>query len=189
MLDKLLDYDRELLIYLNGLGKESYDWFWILVTNELNWIPIFAIVLVSLFVKLPRKEFWRTILLVFIILLFTLFLTEIAKELIHRLRPNQDPSINGLIRAVKHPTNYSFFSGHASTSFAIVTYLVLTLRRRLWGISMFFIWPLVFASSRVYLGVHYPLDIVAGSMVGIGIGSLFYWLVAFKLHKIQRALN
>jgi len=180
MFDKLLSLDRELLIYINSLGSETYDSFWLLVTKELNWIPFFLVILILIFFKIERRQFFRLVITITIILLLVLFLTEGIKELVQRPRPSQEPSLQGVLRILKRPTNYSFFSGHASTSFSIATLLWLFLRKRVKWIGVFFIWPLLFSFSRMYLGLHYPTDILTGMMVGSAIGYLAYRLTKGK---------
>ncbi len=119
-----------------------------------------------------------------ILIAFTLLFTEVVKELVQRLRPSQEMSLNGIIRIFKEPANYSFFSGHASSSLAITTFLVLILRKQLWWIYLLFVWPLFFVSSRIYVGVHYPLDFFIGALVGVGIAFLFYRISRKKLEVV-----
>ena len=108
------------------------------------------------------------------LLLFVLFLTDVTKEYVARLRPNNETEINTLIRILKSPTNYSFFSGHAASSFSITTLVILFLRDKLNWAWLFYLWPLIFAFSRIYVGVHYPVDILVGMCVGIGSAFFFY---------------
>lgn len=185
MLDELLAHDRELFVYLNGLGDEKYDSFWVFVTSELNWVPVFIVLLIAVFFKIPKKRVFRVLGVLIILIAFALLFTEGIKELVQRLRPSQEISLNGIIRVFKEPANYSFFSGHASTSFAITTFLVLTLRKQLWWISFLFVWPLLFAFSRIYVGVHYPLDVFTGALVGVLIAFLFYVIFRKKLESVN----
>ncbi|MFP2996376.1 phosphatase PAP2 family protein [Spongiivirga sp. MCCC 1A20706] len=185
MFDSLLSLDRELLIYLNNLGSETYDSFWIFVTHQKNWIPFFLFIFISLFLKIRRNEFLKLMLAVAITLAFTLILTEGTKELVQRLRPSQEPDLQNILRILSRPTNYSFFSGHASTSLAVAVFLWLSLRRRMKWIGIFFIWPVFFVSSRIYLGVHYPSDILMGLIVGATIGFLAYQIAVKKLHLLD----
>ncbi len=114
-------------------------------------------------------------MLVFLIFLITT-LTDLTKEVVARLRPNNNEEINTLIRIVKSPTNFSFFSGHASSSFSITTLMFLFLRKKFSWSWLFYIWPFLFAASRIYVGVHYPVDIIVGALVGIGCAFMTYVL-------------
>ncbi|NER18603.1 phosphatase PAP2 family protein [Spongiivirga citrea] len=181
MLDSLLSLDRELLIYLNSLGSQTYDSFWIFITQQRNWTPFFLLIFAALFFKLDRKVFVKLMLTVVIVLLLVLAITESTKELVQRLRPSQEPSLQNVLRILSRPTNYSFFSGHASTSFSIAVLLWLSLRRKLKWIGIFFIWPVLFTASRIYLGVHYPTDILVGIFVGGLTGYLTHRFIKDRL--------
>ena len=94
--------------------------------------------------------------------IFIITLTDLTKEVVARLRPNNEVEINTLIRILKSPTNYSFFSGHAASSTSITTLMYLFLRRQSKWTVLFYIWPIIFCTSRIYVGVHYPVDIIIG---------------------------
>ncbi len=174
MLQKLLDWDREAFLYLNGLGIERYDGFWSTVTDMTTWVPLFVFFLALLFWKHPRREAWYMTLTAVLLMVFVLLLTNLTKEWVARLRPNNNAEISTLIRILKTPTTYSFFSGHASSSFSLTTLMVLYLRDSFRWRHLFFVWPLLFALSRIYVGVHYPIDILVGAGVGTLAGILFY---------------
>ena len=174
MWDKLQDWDRELFVYLNGLGIESHDEFWIYVTQPENWIPLHILFFILFFISFH----WRKALMASLFLLATvgttLAFTNFVKGIAIRLRPNNNPDLIEVIRILQEPTNYSFFSGHASTSFAAVTFIVLVLKEKSAWIYLAYIWPVIFALSRIFVGVHYPLDIIVGACVGIIMSFVFF---------------
>lgn len=176
MLDRLLEWDRDTFIYLNNLGIEQYDTFWSTVTKFPTWIPLLLLFGFLFF----RKFTWRQALTIIATLLFMVFfvntLTDLTKLVVARLRPNNNEEINTLIRILRSPTGFSFFSGHASVSFAITTFVVFFLRHFFKWSYLFFIWPLLFAMSRIYLGVHFPIDVITGAFVGILSAWIFYKL-------------
>jgi len=176
MLDKLLQWDRDTFVYLNSLGVEKYDAFWSTVTHITTWIPLFLLFIVLLFVKFPKREALYKFFTVLGLVVFITVITHWTKISVARLRPNNTEEINTLIRILHSPTDYSFFSGHASSSFSITMLLFLFFRKKMKWAFIFFIWPLLFATSRIYVGVHYPLDIIVGTIVGVLSGILFYWL-------------
>ena len=176
MLDTLLEWDRQTLIYLNNLGIEQYDGFWSVVTNITTWIPLYIIFFVLLYLKHSKKEAFIKGLMTLFALGLILVTMQITKESVARLRPNNDVEINTMIRILKHPASYSFFSGHASTSFGLTAIIVLFLRKRIKWVWIFFIWPVLFAFSRIYVGVHYPVDIIVGAFVGLLYAFIFYRL-------------
>ncbi len=112
------------------------------------------------------------------LVVFVLTLTHLTKISVARLRPNNTMGLNALIRILHSPTDYSFFSGHAASSFSLTVLMFLFLRKKTGWVLLFFIWPILFALSRIYVGVHYPLDIIAGAFVGTLFGVVFY-----KLHN------
>lgn len=178
MWEDLLKWDRDTFIYLNNLGIESYDAFWSTVTHISTWIPLFLLFFVIIYWKFPKREATLKVLTVLALLVFVLTLTYLTKVSVARLRPNNSEEINTLIRILHTPTDFSFFSGHASSSFSLTVLMFLFLRTKTAWVILFFIWPLLFALSRIYVGVHYPLDIIVGALVGTVSGLVFY-----KLHN------
>lgn len=176
MFDRILEWDRETFVYLNNLGVEKYDAFWSTVTKFPPWIPLLLLFIVLFFVKRPRREAFMMIGTLLVMVLFVTTLTDLTKEVVARLRPNNDTAINTVIRILRRPSGYSFFSGHASSSFAITTMVVLFLRDRFKWVYLFYLWPILFTLSRIYVGVHFPIDLMVGTLVGIGTAWLFYRL-------------
>ncbi len=174
MWERLLEWDRDTFIYLNSLGIEKYDWFWSLVTHSTTWIPLFILFFLLLFRTYPRKEAITMILMTILLFLFIMALMEFTKSFTARLRPNNNEEISNFIRVLIRPGDYSFFSGHASSSFAITTLIVLFLRKKVRWAYVFYIWPLLFSLSRIYVGVHYPLDLIVGALVGLLMAFSFY---------------
>jgi len=183
-IETLIQQDKELLIYLNSLGSETWDGFWMLVTNQFNWIPLFLF----LFFLLFKANGWKKgILLIIIIALLIAFsdqFVNLIKNYFERLRPNNDPSINTLIRILKTPHSFSFVSGHSTTSFAATVFLIFTLKKQYKYIYFLLLWPFIFAYSRIYIGVHFPIDIFIGMLLGTSFGYLFYKISVVFLRKI-----
>ena len=178
-------FDEELLIFLNKLGNNSWDPFWLQVTDKTTWIPMYVIVLIIFFKYYGWKKTIFTLLIIALLITFTDQLVNLVKETFERLRPNKDPEIREMIRVVKNSGGFSFFSGHATNSTAVALFIVLSLRSYTKWVFLLFIWPLLFAYSRIYLGVHYPLDIIAGILTGIIIGFAFYKVNQILLKKIK----
>jgi undecaprenyl-diphosphatase len=176
MLEKLLKWDRDIFIYLNGLGVEEYDFFWSAITSISTWIPLFLFFIIFFVLKFPRKEAFFKLITVFGLVFFIITVTHFTKTWVARLRPNNVEEINTLIRILKNPTDYSFFSGHAASSFSITVLVFLFLRKKSKWLVLFFIWPLLFSISRIYVGVHFPVDIIVGAFVGVLTAMLFYKL-------------
>lgn len=185
MLDKLLTYDKELLIYLNNLGEIRFDPFWMYVTSFIYWVPLLFLIFYKIYKKLPKRQAKYIISYGLFILFFSLFLVEIVKIGVERLRPCNDPTVAPFINIIIQPKNYSFFSGHATVSFALTTFLFLTLQKEFYWIRFLYIWPLFFIYSRLYFGVHYPSDIFIGMLVGITIGIVFHRFCNARIVKLR----
>lgn len=183
MLDQLLQWDRDTFIYLNGLGIERYDTLWSTITVFTTWIPLFILFIYLIFRTFPKKEAFQVLGTVCMTVIVVALLTGITKEWVARLRPGNNEEINTLIRILKSPAGYSFFSGHASSSFSITTSVFLFLRPYLKWSWLFFIWPIAFALSRIYVGVHYPLDLLVGAGVGILFALFFYTWYQRRFHN------
>ncbi len=186
LLDKIIRFDKELMIYLNGMGTESWDQFWIIVTNQLSWIPLYLLFFYLIFKSLGWKKGLALVLLTAVLVTFSDQFTVFLKDSFERLRPNRDPSVNSMIRILKNNSSFSFVSGHATTSMAVSLLMYLTLRKNFPYTWLFFIWPLLFAYSRIYIGVHFPMDVLCGSLLGIVIGYIFYRLSLLLLSAMDK---
>ena len=176
MFDYLLHLDKKLFIFLNNLGSTPFDGIWLLITQQTNWIPFFLILLFILFKNLGTKKLGIAILTVAVLITFTNEITDIIKFSVQRIRPCNDDTLAGLIRVVKDSDTFSYFSGHASNSTASMMFVYLILRRYYKYSYLIFLYPLIFAYSRIYLGLHFPLDIISGYVFGSFTGILFYFL-------------
>lgn len=184
MLDKILSLDQKLFIYLNGLGSETYDGLWLLITKQVNWIPLFLLLFYIIFKKLGTKQSLYLLLFVAVLILFTDQITNLFKNGFQRLRPCNNPEIKSFIRIVQSRTSFSFFSGHAANTMAVATFLYLIFKKDLKYFWLLFLWPLIFAYSRIYLGLHYPIDIICGYLFGATLGFLM-----FKFYRIAQKKN
>ena len=183
--DQLVAYDKELFSYLNGIGNEKWDWFWLLITEQTHWIPLFIFLLYLLFKAFGLKKGLILLILIALFITFSDQLVNLIKHYYMRLRPCNDPDLESSIRAVLHRNSYSFVSGHSTTSFAMSTFFILLLKNKYKYIRFLLIWPMLFAYSRVYLGVHFPLDIFTGMYIGLFEGILFYYLTFLFFRKYR----
>ena len=176
MLEKIISLDKQLFIYLNSLGSETYDGLWLMITKQINWIPLFLFLLYLIYKKIGAKQTLILLLFVAVLITCTDQITNLFKNGFQRLRPCSNPEINTIIRVVKASDSYSFFSGHAANSMSVATFLYLIFRKHYNYFGFLFLWPLIFAYSRIYLGLHYPIDIICGFLCGIITGFLIYKL-------------
>lgn len=178
MLEKVVALDTQLLIYLNSLGSPTYDGLWLFITKQSNWTPFFLILLYLVYKKLGTKPTLTLLLFVAFLLLVSDQTCNLFKYTFQRLRPCNNPEIKSVIRIVKSSDTFSFFSGHAANSMATMTFLFLLLKKHYRYAFLLFLFPLIFAYSRIYLGLHYPLDIATGYLFGATFG-----FIAYKLYQ------
>ena len=174
MLEKIIAIDKELLVFLNGLGSKNFDPLWLIITKQSSWIPLFVFLLYLVYKKLGAKQTIIIILFVSVLLTVNNTITELFKSTFQRLRPCNDPEIKDIIRNIKPSSTFSFFSGHSSNTMAVFVFLYSIFRKKYKYFWVLILWPLVFAYSRIYLGLHFPTDILAGYTCGVITGYMTY---------------
>ena len=176
MLEKIIDFDKEAIVFLNNLGSETYDGLWLIITKQLNWTPFFLFIFYLLQKKIGWKKFGYYILFTAVLILICDQTVNLFKYGFERLRPVNDTEINGLLRIVKTSKSFSFFSGHATNSMASTVFMFMILRKYYKHAYLLFLFPLIFAYSRIYLGLHFPTDILTGYIFGATMGFVCYKL-------------
>jgi len=179
MLDQLLQLDENLFLFLNGLGNSTWDDFWLVITDKLTFIPLYALLLFLIYKKLGLKSLLILIFVVAAMITFTDQITNLFKYVIaKRPRPCREEELQTVMRFVaKGCGRYGFFSGHAANSMAAAVFAGLLLKPYFKNlIFLLLFWSVVVAYSRIYVGVHYPLDIVCGLAFGALAGFMFYKL-------------
>ena len=181
-LDFILEIDRDIFIYLNSLGNSTFDKAWLIISDKKSSIPLYILLIYLLKENQKSKNFFTHLFFIALLILFTDQISGFFKDLFERLRPCHDPSINFCIRIVKESCGglYSFFSSHASNSFALASFFYFSIAEKNKYIKLLFVWALVVSYSRIYIGVHYPLDIICGTFFGLFSGYLFYWFLNKK---------
>ncbi len=185
MLDKLINLDKQLFVFLNGLGSPVFDSFWLFITQQFNWAPFFIVVFFLLYTRIGVKNFIIAILFIAVLVLICDQTANLFKDTVQRLRPCNDEEIKGIIRIVKDSETFSYFSGHATNSMATTVFVFLILKKYFKYTFLLFLFPLIFAYSRIYLGLHFPLDILSGYAFGATFGFIFYKIYQkFVLNKL-----
>ena len=179
MIKRILEIDREILVFLNNLGSELWDPIWLLITDKLTFIPIFLLIIYRFFKDLGVKQTLKILFSISILILFTDQFTNLIKVTSERFRPCSEPELFGLLRDIDIGCGkYGFFSAHAANSAAVTSFILLNFksyRKSLISIVLFF-WVILFSYSRIYLGVHYPLDTLFGLTFGLFSGFLFKYI-------------
>lgn len=186
-MDRILKLDYNLFLYLNNLGNTSFDQFWILVSGRYTWIPLYVILLYFLVRSYSKKSIFYSLIFIILGIMISDQISNIFKFGIERLRPCHDPILEGKMRSVLCGGSYGFYSAHASNSFFIAFFMIRMLREKVKNIYFpLILWASIVSYSRIYLGVHFPLDILFGAMVGLLLGGLFSNLTFKTIYKIPR---
>lgn len=181
---ELIQKDKSVFLFLNNLGSEPFDQFWVLITSTWIWIPLYIIFLYLLFKNYTVRNL--VFILIFIALGVTVSdqLAGIFKTGIARLRPCHDPSLNHLMRVVKCGGQFGFYSSHAANTFFIANFMTLLLYKKFRFLPyILFSWAIIVSYSRIYLGVHFPMDIVMGAAMGYFTGGFFATLALKVIYK------
>jgi undecaprenyl-diphosphatase len=184
MLEKIIALDKKVFIFLNSLGSPTFDGLWLVITKQAYWTPFFLLLAFILYKQIGPKKLGIVVLFIAVILLCCDTSVEFFKTTFQRLRPCNDPEIKGIIRIIHHSSTYSFFSGHASNSMATMVFLYMILKKYYKYAFLIFLYPIIFAYSRIYLGVHFPTDILTGYVFGATLGFGFYSVYQKYFNKI-----
>lgn len=176
-MDSLIALDQEIFLFLNNLGTPFFDPFWLFITHKFSSIPLYAILIYLLYKNFGFKKTIAALVVVAIMITITDQLSYAVKHWVMRPRPCSEKSIEGLGRFITRCGSYGYFSGHATSSFALAIYLGLIFRSTYKYMFLgLVIWALFVSYSRIYVGVHYPGDVLTGIMVGSCIGLACSWL-------------
>ena len=187
-MEKLVALDKELFLYLNNLGAEEWDWLWIAISDKWMAIPLYALLLYLIFRKFGWKATLLTMVVVTLLITATDQLANLFKHGFERPRPCRQEGVMEYARYVAERCGrFGYFSAHAANSTGVAVFLGL-LFRRVYSKMLFLlsIWALVVSYSRIYLGVHYPGDVVTGILIGICFGLLFHALRKYLFLKFLK---
>ncbi|MFW6224597.1 MAG: phosphatase PAP2 family protein [Bacteroidota bacterium] len=186
MLEQIIELDKKLFLALNSLNSPLFDHIMWWISDKYIWIPLYAFLLFLVF-RFKKKEGF--ILLFFIALVITLTdqtSVKLFKDVFERLRPCHAPDLAGLVHIVNNKCGgqYGFVSSHASNAFGLAIFMTMLLKQHIRWIGWpMILWAAIVSYSRVYLGVHYPLDILGGALLGIFWGLVIYYLYNFTKRR------
>jgi undecaprenyl-diphosphatase len=183
MLEVLNNLDKNVFLAINGLHNGFLDFVMYWLSDKLIWIPLYLYFLWLIYRQYKKKVLWILLFALVMILVSDQSSVHFFKNVFHRLRPCHDPALQGMVHLVKSKCggDYSFISSHACNSFAIAVFMIQVIGRKYRYFSGFvLIWAAMICYSRVYLGVHFPGDVI----VGAAWGALLGWAFGYRARQV-----
>jgi len=175
LIEIVKSWDTDLFLLLNGFHNDFWDTVMYWASEKYFWVPFYAILLVLIGVKLK----WKTLLVILPLIALLILLSDQGSVLLKNLFQRYRPCHNFMIQDIVHTLNgkcggqYGFVSSHAANTFALAMFVGMLFRKTLkWMLIFMLFWAGFVSYSRIYTGVHYPADIVAGALLGTGVGFL-----------------
>ena len=185
IIDSLVTWDKSLFLTLNGLHTNWMDHFMWLMSETVVWLPFFLFFLFILIRNKKSQSLWLILTFALLIAFTDRIASGVFKPLVERLRPTHDLGLAGLVHIVHNYRggHYGFFSSHAANVFAFAGLSLLLIRNWLYTLCIL-VWATLISYSRIYLGVHFPLDVLTGAVFGMLSSVGFYYLFN-TLNKVK----
>ena len=181
-MNSITEIDSDLFLFLNGLHADGLDGVMIAITDMWVWLPLYLLLIYWTVRQYGKRCWWVFLAVVVVVLCSDQLASHVCKPLFQRLRPCYNIDFQDLIYLPngKAGGKYGFVSSHAANTFSVATFLTAALTKyRPWTAIVLFLWALLSSYSRIYMGFHYPGDIVCGAVLGVLVG-----MVVWKLFKV-----
>ena len=178
-MDALSTFDSDLFLFLNGLHASWMDKVMVLITDMWVWFPLYLLLIYWIAKQYGKRCWWIFLAVGFVVLCSDQLSAHVCKPLFQRLRPCYNTDFQDIIYLPKGMAGgkYGFVSSHAANTFAIAAFLTSALSSyRPWAGIVLYLWAFISSYSRIYIGFHYPGDILCGAILGLLIGLLL-WIV------------
>ncbi|MBN2486774.1 MAG: phosphatase PAP2 family protein [Bacteroidales bacterium] len=187
MTDWLIHIDTKFFLFLNSFNSPFFDNVMWHISGKWEWLPLYAILLWAIINRYRQKSIAVVLAIVAIIALADMVSSQLIKESVARLRPSNAPELEGLVHIVNgyRGGRYGFVSSHAANSFALAVFLSVLFKKKWFTLSIF-LWALLVSYSRIYLGVHYPGDILGGALLGAFSALLVYYVYALYKSRFEK---
>lgn len=191
MIEIITKWDEAAFIWLNSFHSEAVDPIVLELTKTITWIPLYLLVLYQIYRLDPKNTAWILGGVMLTILLADQVSSGLMKPYFERLRPCHDPRLEGMLHLYGRCGGlYGFVSSHAANTFGLATFLTLKLGKKQKAFAWLFLYALLVSYTRIYLGVHYPLDLFFGAIVGV-LAAFFSWfcVVVIKRKIVKKVLE
>ncbi len=190
ILSSLNHIDTQLFLFLNGFHNSFFDVVFQFITERYSWIPLYIILSALVFVKFKWRGFILAPFIALVIISADQISVNLFKEVFLRLRPCHNPEIKDLVHTVNGcGGQYGFVSSHAANTFALAVFVGLIFKKHFsYLLHIMLVWAAVVSYSRIYVGVHYPADIICGALLGVFIALVFWKLLQFTNQKFNLKL-
>lgn len=189
MIDNFKKWDEGLFIFLNSFHWDWLDPIMYHISQTVTWIPFYAVLVYFIYKADPKTSWWVFGGVALAILISDQTTSGFMKPFFERLRPCHDERWQGIMH---HYGNcgglYGFASSHAANTFATATFLNLKVGKNIKHLKWLFLWAVIISYTRLYLGVHYPVDIFIGAFIGFLAGVISWFLIVFIKREILKSL-
>ena len=182
--------DTDLFLFLNGLHADWMDKVMVLLTDMWVWLPLYLLLIYWVVKQYGKRCWWVFVAFGLVVLCSDQLASHVFKPVFQRLRPCYNDDLQGLIHLPKGLAGgrFGFISSHAANTFAIATFLTPVLTKfKPWAAIILFFWAVVSSYSRIYIGYHYPGDILCGALLGALIGLIFWKVFQIVQRKLWRS--
>ena len=186
----LIELDQKVFLYLNSIHSPVWDNIMVWISGDKTWIPLYIVLLSVVIYRERPYHFIYTILFIAIAVGLSDYISVLIKNLIERPRPTHNAEIANIVHIVNNYRGgpYGFVSSHAANVFCVATFIAYQFKTVKWGLFLF-AWAAVVSYSRIYLGVHYPLDIICGAILGILLGTQCFVIKVRTMVEIDRRIQ
>jgi undecaprenyl-diphosphatase len=191
MIETLKHWDEELFLWLNSHHVDWLDPIMFQISETITWVPLYAYLIYRIFKQDRANAWWVLGGVALTILAADQFASGFLKPLVERPRPCHDPRWDGLMFNYERCGGlFGFVSSHAANTFGVAVFLNLKLKGKVKNLHWLYLYAAVVSYSRIYLGVHYPGDILAGGLIGAAFAWIIWYLIVFlKRELIKQALK